>query len=103
MTKPTPTFYVFHGDDDFRIEEEVRRIRDRMSESPNGELNTSEFDGTTVNVSEVVSAATAYPFLADRRLVVVKDLLAWITRKGAGETGKKGVTMLEAELPNLPD
>jgi DNA polymerase III subunit delta len=103
MTKSTPTFYVFHGDDDFRIEEEVRRIRDRMAESPNGDLNTSEFDGPTVNVSEVVAAATAYPFLADRRLIVVKDLLSWITRKGAGETGKKAVAMLESELPHLPD
>src|SRR5262245_49147432 len=103
MTKSTPTFYIFHGDDDFRIEEEVRRIRERMAESPNGDLNTSEFDGTAVSVSESIAAATAYPFLGDRRLVIVKDLLAWITRKGAGETGKKAVAMLDSELAHLPE
>ena len=66
-------------------------------------LNISEFDGPAVSVPEIINAASSYPFLADRRMVIVKGLLAHITRKGAGETGKQAVQRLLDELPRLPD
>ncbi|MBE2272221.1 MAG: DNA polymerase III subunit delta [Anaerolinea sp.] len=106
MTKSpsaSPTFYVFHGDDDLRVEEEVTKLRAKISTAPNAELNTAEFDGTQTPISEILGAAMAYPFLSDKRLVVVRDLLAWVTRKGAGETGKKAVEALLDALPALPD
>lgn len=98
-----PTFYIFHGDDDLRIEEEVGAIVAKMNEQPNGDLNTARFDGTATPVPEMLSAALAYPFLADRRLVIVRDMLAHITRKGAGETGKAAVEALVETLPTLPE
>ncbi len=100
---PTPTFYVLHGDDALRIEEEVARMKSRMGDSPNAGLNTDEFDGTTVSAAQVMSAASSYPFLADRRMVIVKDMLTWLTRKGAGVTGKQGIELLVQGLPDLPD
>jgi DNA polymerase-3 subunit delta len=99
----SPTFYIFHGDDDLRIEEEVARLVAKFSDNPNAGLNTAEFDGTSTSITEILGAAMAYPFLADKRLVIVKDLLAHITRKGAGETGKKAVQMLLEQLPELPE
>lgn len=99
----TPTFYIFHGDDDLRIEEEVNRMVAKFGESPNASLNTAEYDGTATTLNEIMSAVMAYPFMSDKRLVIVKDLLAHITRKGAGETGKKAVQMLLEEIPNLPE
>jgi DNA polymerase-3 subunit delta len=101
--RPTPTFYVFHGDDDLRMDEEVAKMRARMGDEPNADLNTSEFDGTTADVNEIIGAASSYPFLADKRLVIVKNLLAWSGRKGAGNTGKKVIETLLTALPNLPD
>lgn len=99
----TPTFYIFHGDDDLRIDEEVGAIVAKMNEQPNGDLNTAHFEGATTPVPEILGAALAYPFLADKRLVIVKELLAWITRKGAGETGKQAVEGLLEALPKLPE
>ncbi|MEP7290413.1 MAG: DNA polymerase III subunit delta [Chloroflexota bacterium] len=99
----TPTFYIFHGDDDLRIDEEVGAIVAKMNEQPNGDLNTAHFEGATTTVPELLSAAESYPFLADKRLVIVKDMLAWITRKGAGETGKHAVEALLRALPTLPE
>ena len=98
-----PTFYIFHGDDDLRIEEEVAAIVAKMNEQPNGDLNTAHFDANTSTVPEILSASLAYPFLADKRLVIVRDLLSWITRKGAGETGKNAVESLLETLPTLPE
>jgi DNA polymerase-3 subunit delta len=103
MSKTTPTFYIFHGDDDLRIAEETEKMRAKMGTDANADLNISEFDGTQTGVSEILGAALAFPFLSDKRLVIVKDLLAHITRKGAGETGKKAVDLLLDELPRLPE
>ncbi|MCB9450171.1 MAG: DNA polymerase III subunit delta [Anaerolineaceae bacterium] len=103
MSKPTPTFYILHGDDLFTLEQALGEFRAKMSETDNGDLNTSEFDGTTASVPEIINAVSSYPFLADKRMVIVKGMLATITRKGAGETGKKAVEQLIDALPNLPD
>ena len=99
----TTTFYLFHGDDDLHIDEEVGAMLAKMREQPNGDLNTTEFDGTQTPIPEMLGAALAYPFLADKRLVIVRGMIGWITRKGAGETGKQAVAALSDALPTLPD
>jgi DNA polymerase-3 subunit delta len=97
------TFYLFHGDDDFTREQEVAALRAKMGDSDNGDLNTSEFDGEAAEVQAILNAVSSYPFLSDRRLVIVKGMIGWITRKGAGETGKKAVEQLTEALPHLPE
>jgi len=103
MSKSPKTFYILHGDDDFGLEQELRTFHARMAETPNGDLNTSAFDGQAAGAYEIINAVSSFPFLADKRLVVVKGMLAWITRKGAGETGKKAVEHLLEALPGLPE
>lgn len=99
MTKSAKTFYLLHGDDTYSLEQEVTALRAKMGD----ELNTSDFDGESASAPEVLNAVCSYPFLADKRLVIVKGMLAHITRKGAGETGKKAVETLADALPTLPD
>jgi DNA polymerase-3 subunit delta len=104
MAKAAPkTFYILHGDDDFGLEQELNTFHARMAETPNGELNTSEFEGQNTGAYEVINAVSSFPFLADKRMVIVKGMLAWITRKGAGETGKKAVEHFLESLPQLPE
>ncbi|MBN8590381.1 MAG: DNA polymerase III subunit delta [Anaerolineae bacterium] len=103
MSKAVKTFYLLHGDDDFGLEQELAAIRKRMGDGPNADLNTDEFDGTVASVPEVLNAVSSYPFLADRRLVIVRGMLGWITRKGAGDTGKQAVEALLNALPTLPE
>lgn len=100
---PTITFYILHGTDEMRREQEVNKLRALMGGTPDGEMNISTFDGEVASPDEVLNAVASYPFLADKRLVIVKDLIAVLTRKGAGETGKRGVELLSRELPALPD
>jgi DNA polymerase-3 subunit delta len=103
MAKTVPTFYIFHGDDDLRMDEEVAGMKARMGDGPNADMNMSEFDGTVASPAEVVNAASSYPFLSDKRLIIVRGMLSWISRKGAGNTGKKNVEFLVEALPELPD
>lgn len=101
MAQPTKTFYIFYGADDLSVDEAVQKLRGGMGD--NGDLNTSEFDGASATVPEIINAVSSYPFLADKRLVIVRGMIAHITRKGAGETGKKAVEQLLTSLPTLPD
>jgi DNA polymerase-3 subunit delta len=103
MSKPVPTFYVFHGDDVFRIEEEVAKMRARMGDPATADLNTAAFDEHTATLADVMNAASALPFLADKRLVIVMGWLSWLARSGAGKTGKDTLDQLAAQLPGLPD
>lgn len=103
MSKPTITFFILHGSDTLRVEEETAKLRAQMGDDPNADMNISEFDGEQVSVPEVLNAVTSFPFLAEKRLVIVKNLLTHITRKGAGETGKQAVARLERDLPGLPE
>lgn len=100
MSKAAATFYLLHGDDHLRLQAEVKRMRDQVGDDAG--LSVSEFDGADTSVPEVVNAVSSVPFLADRRLVIVKGLLAHITRKGAGETGKQAAERLLEALPQLP-
>lgn len=101
MAAPTRTFYLFHGTDDIAIDEAVGKLRASMGEF--GEMNTSERDGESDTVQEILNDVSSYPFLGDKRLVIVKGLIAHLTRKGAGETGKRGIEQLIAEAPILAD
>ena len=97
---PTPTFYILHGDDSISRDAALARMRSALGED--GDLNRSEFDGAEAQVAQVIAAARSLPFLAEKRLVIVKGLIGHITRKGAGNTGKAAADRLIAELPNLP-
>jgi DNA polymerase-3 subunit delta len=103
MSKSATTFYLLHGDDELRIQEEAERLRAGVMDSPNAGLNTSVFDGASADLNDILGAALAFPFLADVRLVIVKGLLTQAMRKGAGAIGKKTVETLLQKLPELPD
>jgi DNA polymerase-3 subunit delta len=103
MNKPVPHFYILHGDDDMARDEALARMRASMGEGIEAQMNISVYDGASASVPEVINAVCSFPFLADRRMVVVRGMLAHLGRKGAGETGKKGLERLAAELPTLPD
>ena len=66
---------VFHGQDEFSIGEQVARIRESVGSPEVRDPNTSSYEGTGFSFMEVLGAASSAPFLADRRLVIVRGLL----------------------------
>ncbi len=96
--------YVFHGDDNFSIHETLRELRSRLSgNNPALDLNISEIDGRRLTVGELEGAASAMPFLGDRRLVIVEGLLARCNPKGEEAAGKDFAAALTTYLPRVPD
>lgn len=103
MAQPTPTYYLFHGDDALHIEEEVARMRALMGDPGSAAMNTALFDGHEAAVADVFNAASALPFLADKRLVIVDGWLSWLARSAAGKAGQEQLKQIVDELPRLPD
>ena len=95
MSKASPTFYVFHGDDDMGVDAAVQHVRAQMGEGPNADLNISEFDGETASVPEVINAVSSFPFLSDKRLVIVRGMLG-------AKRPKAEFDRLAESLPDLP-
>jgi len=103
MSRRIPTFYVFHGPDEFSLRAQLQNLRSAMGDPSMADLNTTVFDGKQVSAAEVLAAASAMPFLSDKRLVIVEGMLTWLARKGAGKTGKAQLDDFVAGLPQLPD
>ncbi|NDJ76238.1 MAG: DNA polymerase III subunit delta [Chloroflexi bacterium] len=102
MSKRTPTFYVFHGPDEFSLQAQLSTMREQMGDPATAELNITVLDGKVATPADVIASASAMPFLSDKRLVIVDGLLSWLARKGAGKAGKAVLEELAAELPHLP-
>ncbi len=96
-----PRFYILHGEDSISLGQALAKMRAALGDD--GDLNRSEFEGTGTSVPEALAAVKSLPFLADKRLVIVKGLISHITRKGAGAAGKASVDRLIDEFPNLPE
>lgn len=95
----TPTFYLFHGDDDMAIAEAVQKLRDGMGDSPNAEMNINEYDGENIAVAKIINDVKSFPFLADRRVVIVRGLVTALMKTARG---KKELDTLMDAIPTLP-
>lgn len=98
MSSVSPTFYVFHGRDEFTISQTVADLRRRLAAPEVADLNTTWLDGRTVTLAELRQACETIPFLAERRLIIVTGLLARLQGEKSGLLA--GLLRL---LPDLPE
>jgi DNA polymerase-3 subunit delta len=72
-----------YGDDTFRVREKVRELEGafRKKFDPTG-MNSQSFpsEGKAIEMGDVLQAACSMPFMAAKRLVVVRDLIAGIKK-----------------------
>ena len=76
MTVSPPVIYLLHGEDEFAIAQFVAELKARLGDPSLAEMNTSTLDGRSASFNELVTATSAVPFLAPRRLVVLTHPLA---------------------------
>ena len=102
--------YVFHGDDDFSASEAARALIEAVGPGDLREANVAQLDANGFTVERFGSAAMVVPFLADRRLVMVRGLLASVASQRTARRGRRGgdgdsgtlVTALSTLLGELP-
>lgn len=115
--------YLIHGDQEFLRAESLAELKASLGAREFVELNTSELDGARLSLPNLHDACDTVPFLAARRLVIVRGLVAALGRKSqrpraqeqaatAGGSGPEDTTAsgsqpalladLLAYLPQLP-
>ena len=67
--------YILHGADDYSIAHELESIKQSAGDPALLDTNTVTLDGGEVTVNDLRVACETVPFLADKRLVIVYDLM----------------------------
>src|SRR5512134_633238 len=67
--------YLFHGPDEFTRNEKIAALRAELGDPALAELNVAVLEGRDLTLSDIRQHADSMPFLAAKRLVVVKNYL----------------------------
>jgi len=71
MAKPAPVVYLLHGEDEFAITQFVSELEGKLGDPSVAVMNITRLDGQSFNPDELLSVASAMPFLTNRRLVIL--------------------------------
>jgi DNA polymerase-3 subunit delta len=72
--------YIFHGPDNFSQNEKIAQLRVAMGDPALADINITVLEGRETSLSEIRHHADAMPFMADKRLVVVKSYLSQLKK-----------------------
>ncbi len=70
--KFSPVYYLY-GDEDFLISEAIDALIGEIMKDTNRDFNLDIFYGAESDGQEIVACANAFPMLAERRLVIVRE------------------------------
>jgi len=89
-----PNLVMMYGDDALSLREELSRWQQAFAQK-HGDMNMESLDGGRVSPADIKSAMIASPFLAEKRLLVVKDF-----QKQQKADAKKTLKELLEQLPD---
>src|SRR5438874_115139 len=112
MNSPGGYIYLLYGEDTFGRDEAVQTLKERMRALPAGDHNLTEL-GPDTSIAALRMAADVVPFLAERRMVIVRGLLGRLAgRGGSPRRAARGRKPAESDtdeqqalldyLPNVP-
>ncbi|MBN1494536.1 DNA polymerase III subunit delta [Candidatus Peregrinibacteria bacterium] len=89
--------YLFFGEDTYSANHKLKIWQKAFEEKHGGDINIAVLEGRDTTRIELESAVNSAPFLAEKRLIIVKNFLA----KGDKDEQKKVADLLEEELPDF--
>lgn len=95
MAESIPVVYILYGEDEFAIAQEIDGMEKKLGDPLTASMNSSLLDGRNLSLDELYTTAAAMPFMGDRRMVVVNNLVSNINTPALQE---KLIKLLE----NLP-
>jgi DNA polymerase-3 subunit delta len=99
MADTTARLHLYYGRDDFSLREAYDELRAALDTDGLLATNTTELAGRGLKPAELIQHATALPFLAEARVVVVDGLLSSL---GGGQAVLRTWEPLLELLPELP-
>jgi len=81
--------YILLGQDDYSLSQSLEEIKRGIGDQALLAANTTTFDGQQITLDQLRTACETLPFLAERRLVIVKGLLERFEPRGKSSRRKK--------------
>lgn len=98
MSKPSPSIYLLHGNDEFAIRSFLdEKLKARLGESSDTTMDITTLDGRSKSLEAIQAETHTVPFLAKRRMVVLTHPLT--LAKGKTKQGKF-LELLESVPPS---
>ena len=99
---------MIYGDDSLSVEETLASLISDGGDDDLYDVNTTTLNGATVSLAELEAAWSTIPFLADKRIVVVRNLLVRMEQgRGSGSSRSRGIDGEWADigerLAHVPD
>lgn len=92
MSKSVPVVYILHGDDEYAITQFMNSFQAKLEDSGMAVMNITHLDSNIHSFEEIQSAVSVVPFLAERRIVFLKNPLS---RLNDSNTQKRFINLLE--------
>ena len=111
LEKEEDLLYILSGRDDFSLNESLEEIKRGIGDQSLLAANTTVLDGQQITPEQLRNVAETVPFLAERRLVIIKGLLERFVPKGKSGRQKKAApsanqqgehSLLLSCLSNIP-
>ena len=67
--------YLFYGTDTYRINEKIKVLSERFLAGDKSGINLEKLDGENLTYQKFDQAISTTPFLGDKRLIIIKNLL----------------------------
>jgi len=92
---PKPNIFFFHGEDTYSIHQKIKFWIDQFKIKYGDDTNIEVIEAAKINPKEFATNLQSLPFLAEKRLVIIKNLL----EDSDQDTQEKIIESLE----NIPD
>ena len=89
--------YILWGPDDFSLNQALEEIKRGMGDPAALSTNTTTLDGQQMTLAQLKTVCETFPFLAERRLVIVRGLLERFESKSRPRRQKKTAQLTDQE------
>lgn len=89
--------YILWGEDEYSREEFVQDVKNKLGNISLLSSNTSVLDGNSLSLNELKACAESMPFLAEKRLVIIRGLLEHFEPKTVPAKVKKSASSTSKE------
>lgn len=91
--------YLLFGDEEFLIDEALARIVAGAVDESTRSFNFDLLHGSEISVNDIVERSSAYPLMADRRVVVVKEIDRTFSLRGKPDEASAFVRYMKSPAP----
>ncbi len=97
--------YLFLAPDEFLLGQRLSQLKQAIGDAEMASLNLAELDGARANASDILYLTGALPFLAERRLIIVRSYLSHLeSRLGTAKSpNRTAQTEARQVLESLAD